>query len=103
MAMGVMKPAVFTALLTSVVLVAACSAVTTLGVGHVTGGGGGGDGVQGLAGAYVFAMYAQAGTLVLVSWRLKVSQCSVCLSACLSVCLSAPLLAPYSLLLISCE
>lgn len=68
MAMGVMRPAMFTALLTAIVLTAACSVVTAPGFPVV-----GGSGVRGLAWAYVFAMYVQATVLVLVCWRLKVS------------------------------
>lgn len=66
MAMGVMRPAMFTALLTSVVLAVGCSVVTA-----ASSSAGGGD-FRGLAWAYVVAMYAQMGALVLVSWKLEV-------------------------------
>jgi hypothetical protein len=65
MAMGVMRPAMYTALLNSAVLAAACWVFTAPGWG-ISGG------FRGLAWAFVLSTYVGVVALVLVSSRLKV-------------------------------
>jgi hypothetical protein len=66
MAMGVMKPAMYTSLLTSAVLAGTCSALTSPRWCVRAG-------FEGLAWAYVLSANLGAGTQVLLSWLLKVS------------------------------